>query len=56
VGSLGIIPKTLGRLLFDPDPEKTQRVLQAMLQMEKIDIGGAGARLCGRVTRSESWI
>ena len=33
-----IIPKTLGRLLFDRDPEKAQRALQAMLQMEKIDI------------------
>jgi predicted 3-demethylubiquinone-9 3-methyltransferase (glyoxalase superfamily) len=33
-----IIPTTLGRLLFDEDPEKAQRVLQAMLKMEKIEI------------------
>ncbi len=33
-----IIPNTLGRLLQDKDAEKSQKVLQAMLQMEKIDI------------------
>jgi predicted 3-demethylubiquinone-9 3-methyltransferase (glyoxalase superfamily) len=33
-----IIPATLGELLTDPDPEKAQRVMQAMLQMKKIDI------------------
>ena len=35
-----IVPKTLMRLLNDPDPEKAQRVVQAMLQMKKIDIAG----------------
>jgi len=33
-----IIPETLGELLQDKDPEKSQRVMQAMLQMSKIDI------------------
>jgi predicted 3-demethylubiquinone-9 3-methyltransferase (glyoxalase superfamily) len=33
-----IIPSTLGKLLGDPDRDKADRVLQAMLQMKKIDI------------------
>ena len=33
-----IIPTALGKLVGDPDPEKSKRVMQAMLQMEKIDI------------------
>lgn len=35
-----IIPTALGELLGDPDPEKAGRVMQAMLQMSKIDIAG----------------
>jgi predicted 3-demethylubiquinone-9 3-methyltransferase (glyoxalase superfamily) len=35
-----IIPTALTELLSDPDPEKSQRVMQAMLQMSKIDIEG----------------
>ena len=35
-----IIPSALGRLLQDKDPEKSRRVMQAMLQMDKIDIKG----------------
>ena len=35
-----IIPTALGRLMGDPDPEKSSRVMKAMLQMEKIDISG----------------
>ena len=31
-----IIPKQLGELMGDPDPEKAQRVMQAMLKMQKI--------------------
>ena len=31
-----IIPKQLGELLGDPDPEKSGRVMQAMLKMQKI--------------------
>jgi len=30
----------LGRLLHDKDPVKSQRVMQAMMQMDKIDIAG----------------
>ena len=33
-----IIPTKLGQLLSDPDPRKSQNVMQAMLQMTKIDI------------------
>ncbi|HEV2386074.1 MAG TPA: VOC family protein [Candidatus Acidoferrales bacterium] len=35
-----IIPVALGRLLADPDPQKSNRVMKAMLQMDKIDIKG----------------
>ncbi len=35
-----IIPTALMELMGDPDPEKSQRVVQAMLQMSKIDIEG----------------
>jgi predicted 3-demethylubiquinone-9 3-methyltransferase (glyoxalase superfamily) len=35
-----IIPSALGRMLQDKDPEKSKRVMQAMLQMEKLDIAG----------------
>jgi predicted 3-demethylubiquinone-9 3-methyltransferase (glyoxalase superfamily) len=38
-----IIPRLLGELLNDPDPVKSQRVMQAMLQMSKIDIAGLKA-------------
>lgn len=33
-----IIPAILGELMGDPDPARSQRVMQAMLQMTKIDI------------------
>jgi predicted 3-demethylubiquinone-9 3-methyltransferase (glyoxalase superfamily) len=33
-----IIPKVLPELLADPDREKSQRVMQAMLKMKKIEI------------------
>jgi len=33
-----IIPAALPTLLSDPDPEKSQRVMQAMLQMKKIEV------------------
>ena len=35
-----IVPTALPELLNHPDPEKSQRVMQAMLQMKKIDIHG----------------
>jgi predicted 3-demethylubiquinone-9 3-methyltransferase (glyoxalase superfamily) len=33
-----IIPSVLGKLMHDKDAEKAKRVMQAMLQMDKIDI------------------
>ena len=35
-----IIPVALFRLMSDPDPDKSKRVMEAMLQMRKIDIAG----------------
>jgi predicted 3-demethylubiquinone-9 3-methyltransferase (glyoxalase superfamily) len=32
-----IVPSVLGKLLQDKDPEKSQRVMKAMMQMTKID-------------------
>jgi predicted 3-demethylubiquinone-9 3-methyltransferase (glyoxalase superfamily) len=35
-----IIPRALGEMLQDEDPKKSARIMQAMLQMKKIDIRG----------------
>lgn len=35
-----VTPRVLGRMLTDSDPARRNRVMQAMLQMKKIDIGG----------------
>jgi predicted 3-demethylubiquinone-9 3-methyltransferase (glyoxalase superfamily) len=35
-----INPRALGQMLSDPDPAKSKRVMEAMLQMKKIDIAG----------------
>jgi predicted 3-demethylubiquinone-9 3-methyltransferase (glyoxalase superfamily) len=35
-----VVPRILGEMLSDEDPEKSQRVMSAMLQMSKIDIEG----------------
>jgi predicted 3-demethylubiquinone-9 3-methyltransferase (glyoxalase superfamily) len=35
-----IVPTVLGELLQDPDKEKADRVMAAMLQMQKLDIDG----------------
>jgi len=35
-----IVPTVLGELLSDPDPQKSKRVMTAMMQMKKIDISG----------------
>lgn len=35
-----VIPTALGKLMSDPDPEKSGRVMKAMLQMDKIEIRG----------------
>lgn len=33
-----IVPTVLGEMLQDKDPERARRVMQAMLQMQKLDI------------------
>jgi predicted 3-demethylubiquinone-9 3-methyltransferase (glyoxalase superfamily) len=33
-----IVPEALPRLLGDPDPERAQRAMAAMLQMKKLDV------------------
>jgi predicted 3-demethylubiquinone-9 3-methyltransferase (glyoxalase superfamily) len=33
-----VVPDRLGELLSDPDAERSQRAMQAMLQMQKIDV------------------
>jgi predicted 3-demethylubiquinone-9 3-methyltransferase (glyoxalase superfamily) len=33
-----VTPSRLDELLEDPDPETSQRVMQAMLQMSKLDV------------------
>jgi predicted 3-demethylubiquinone-9 3-methyltransferase (glyoxalase superfamily) len=35
-----VVPSILGKLLQDPDPAKSKRVMTAMLQMNKLDIKG----------------
>jgi predicted 3-demethylubiquinone-9 3-methyltransferase (glyoxalase superfamily) len=35
-----VVPTVLGQLLQDKDAEKSKRVMNAMLQMEKLDIAG----------------
>ena len=34
-----VVPPVLGQWLADRDPARSQRVMQAMLQMDKLDIG-----------------
>jgi predicted 3-demethylubiquinone-9 3-methyltransferase (glyoxalase superfamily) len=33
-----VVPASLGRMLGDADPAKSQRVMNAMMQMEKLDL------------------
>jgi len=42
-----IVPKDLGELLSDPDPERASRAMQAMLQMVKIDAAALRAAADG---------
>ena len=42
-----IVPRQLGELMGDEDPQKAQRVMQAMLQMKKIDIAALQAAYDG---------
>ena len=38
-----VIPAELGELLGDPDPGRSARAMQAMLQMRKIDVAALRA-------------
>jgi predicted 3-demethylubiquinone-9 3-methyltransferase (glyoxalase superfamily) len=42
-----IVPDRLGELMSDPDPERANRVMQAMLQMIKLDIAELEAAAAG---------
>ena len=42
-----IVPRVLPEMLGDPDPAKAQRVMQAMLQMVKLDIAALKAAQAG---------
>jgi predicted 3-demethylubiquinone-9 3-methyltransferase (glyoxalase superfamily) len=44
-----VVPHQLGELLQDPDRERAGRVLQAMLQMTKLDVGALQAAYDGAV-------
>ena len=35
-----IVPTILGKLLSDKDPQKSNRVMQALMKMTKLDIAG----------------
>ena len=35
-----VVPRILDEMIRDPDPVKAERVMKAMLQMQKIDIAG----------------
>jgi predicted 3-demethylubiquinone-9 3-methyltransferase (glyoxalase superfamily) len=41
-------PRLLGEMLGDPDPERAKRVMEAMLQMKKIEIAGLERAYEGR--------
>jgi predicted 3-demethylubiquinone-9 3-methyltransferase (glyoxalase superfamily) len=43
-----IIPSALGKLMGDPDPAKSQRVMQAMLKMNKIIVADLQKAYDGR--------
>ena len=47
-----IIPTALGKLMGDPDPAKSSRVMKAMLQMAKIDINGLQEAYDGTGTKT----
>ena len=43
-----VVPTALGRMLQDQDPEKSERVMNAVLQMKKIDIAALEKAYQGR--------
>ena len=44
-----IVPAALGKLMSDKDPKKANRVMQALLQMKKLDIAALEQAAEGRV-------
>lgn len=42
-----IVPRRLGELLADPDPDRARKAMEAMLRMGKIDIAGLEAAADG---------
>lgn len=42
-----VVPTVVPEMLMDPDPEKSQRAMKAILQMIKIDIQGLGRAYAG---------
>src|SRR5437667_12443110 len=44
-----IVPAVLGKLMSDKDPKKANRVMQALLQMKKLDIAALDQAAEGRV-------
>ena len=45
-----IVPTALGEMLSDPDPDRSRRVMQAMLQMIKLDIATLQRAYAGEAT------
>lgn len=43
-----VVPTALGKLMSSADPEKSQRVMQAILQMEKLTSKACSRRTTGR--------
>jgi predicted 3-demethylubiquinone-9 3-methyltransferase (glyoxalase superfamily) len=43
-----IVPNALGSMLSDPDPGKSSRTMQAMLQMDKLDLAALRAAYEGK--------
>ena len=46
-----VIPTVLLKMVNDPDAEKSQQVMRAMLQMKKIDMKNSSGRMMARATR-----
>jgi predicted 3-demethylubiquinone-9 3-methyltransferase (glyoxalase superfamily) len=44
-----VVPSILPQLMTDPDPEKPQRVMQAFLQMKKLDVAVLERAAAGQV-------
>jgi predicted 3-demethylubiquinone-9 3-methyltransferase (glyoxalase superfamily) len=43
-----VVPRVVYEMMLDPDSEKAERVMKAILQMQKLDIEGLRAAYEGR--------